>query len=300
MSTISRFTNPRNQVTFEPKLAGAVWDVALVTRPWPELQCRSARLTFRCGQPEVPTIGTMTKAYKDDLAYIHDTGFGGFAKSAAPWLLEKLRTNGIDKGLVADLGCGSGIWAAELSSAGYDVLGIDISQAMIEIARKRVPEGTFRRGSLLKANIPECEAVTSLGECINYLFDKSNSIGRLRCVFERVYSALKPGGLFVFDIAEPGRGKGPSQRHRQGKDWAVFSDTVEDPGTNRLTRRITTFRRRGKTYVRGEEVHVLQLYGRSEVADELRRAGFRVRTLRGYGEQKMLIGCVGFMARKPR
>lgn len=238
-------------------------------------------------------------AYKNDLAYIHDTGFGDFARTSAPWLLETLRANGIDKGLVVDLGCGTGIWSRELSRAGYRVLGIDISPAMIEIARKRVPRGKFRTGSLLRVKLPMCDAVTSLGECLNYLFDKSNSIGQLRGVFERVYSALKPGGLFVFDIAEPGRGKGSPQRHRQGKDWAVLSDTVEDPDTNRLTRRITTFRKRGKNYVRGEEVHVLQLYGRSEVADELRGAGFRVRTLSGYGEQTMLVGCVAFMARKP-
>lgn len=239
-------------------------------------------------------------AYKDDLAYIHDAGFGDFAKTSAPWLLETLRENQIDKGLVVDLGCGSGIWARELSRAGYGVLGIDISHAMIEIARKRVPRGEFRTGSLLRAKLPTCDAVTSLGECLNYMFDKSNSIGRLRGVFERVYSALKPGGLFVFDIAVPGRGKDSPQRHRQGKDWAVLSDTVEDPETNRLTRRITTFRKRNENYIRGEEVHVLQLYERSKVADELRRVGFRVRTLSSYGEQTMLVGCVAFMARKPR
>ena len=242
----------------------------------------------------------MTKAYNTDLAYIHDTGFGGFAKSAAPWLLEMLRANGINEGLVVDLGCGSGIWARELSRAGYDVLGIDISPAMIEIARKRVPLGQFRTGSLLRAKLPRSDAVTALGECFNYLFDESNSIARLRTVFDRVYSALKPGGLFVFDIAEPGRGKGSRQKHRQGKDWAVLVEVDEDAKTNRLTRRITTFRKRGESYVRDEEVHVLQLYTRSEVATELRRAGFRVRTLRGYGEQTMIDGCVGFMARKPR
>jgi SAM-dependent methyltransferase len=244
-------------------------------------------------------IGTMTKAYKDDLAYIHDVGFGDFARTSAPWLLETMHTNGIDNGLVVDLGCGSGIWASELSHAGYDVLGIDISPAMIEIARKRVPRGEFRTETLLSAELPGCQAVTSLGECLNYLFDEANSIAQLRRLFDRVYSALRPGGLFVFDIAEPGRGKGPRQKHRQCEDWAVLVEVDEDPATNRLTRRITTFRKRGNSYVRDEEVHVLQLYRRSDVAKELRRAGFRVRTLSGYGEQSMLAGCVGFMARKP-
>jgi SAM-dependent methyltransferase len=241
----------------------------------------------------------MTEAYKDDLAYIHDTGFGDFARNSAPGLLKILRQAGITTGLVIDLGCGSGLWARELVNAGYDVLGIDISVAMIEIARRRVPQGEFHVGSLLKAKLPLCDAVTSLGECFNYLFDKNNSISELRKLFRRVYAVLKPGGLLIFDVAEPGRGKGPRQKHKKGDDWAVMVEVDEDTSTNRLTRRITSFRRVGEQYERDEELHLLQLYRRSEIARELRDAGFRVRTVRAYGDQPMIEGCVGFVALKP-
>lgn len=240
------------------------------------------------------------EAYKADLAYIHDVGFGDFAKNSAPGLLEILRQNGIKTGLVVDLGCGSGLWARELSDSGYGVLGVDISPAMIAIARKRVPEGEFETGSLLKVTLPKCAAVTSLGECVNYLFDKSNRMSGVRRLFRRVYGALRPGGLFVFDIAEPGRGKGPRQKHRQGPDWAVLVEIEEDARTTRLTRRITTFRKGGELYRRDEEIHQLQLYKRGEVAKELRSVGFRVRTIGAYGAQQMIEGCVGFVARKPK
>lgn len=241
----------------------------------------------------------MIKAYENDLAYIHDVGFGGFAKNSAPGLLEMLRQNGITDGLVVDLGCGSGLWARELSQAGYDVLGIDFSPAMIEMARNRVPDAEFRQTSLLKADLPRCVAVTSLGECVNYLFDQSNSMQELRRLFRRVYDALKPGGVFIFDVAEPGRGKGPRQKHTEGPDWAVLIEVDEDSRTNKLTRGITLFRKIGELYRRDQEVHRLRLYKRSEVAKELRRIGFRVRTLRTYGNQPMIKGCVGFIARKP-
>lgn len=198
-----------------------------------------------------------------------------------------------------DLGCGSGLWARELSDASYGVLGVDISPAMIAIARKRVPRGEFQIGSLLKVKLPPCDAVTSLGECLNYLFDETNRISELRRLFRRVYTALEPGGLFAFDIAEPGRGKGPRQKYREGPDWAVLVEVDEDARTNRLTRRITTFRRVGELYRRDEETHQLQLYKRAEVANELRRVGFRVRTIDAYGAQRMIEGCVGFIARKP-
>ena len=53
--------------------------------------------------------------YGEDLAYIHDVGFGDFALGAAPGMLEILRRSGIRGALVVDLGCGSGLWARELA-----------------------------------------------------------------------------------------------------------------------------------------------------------------------------------------
>lgn len=239
------------------------------------------------------------EAYKDDLAYIHDAGFGDFARNSAPGLLELLRQHGLTSGLVVDLGCGSGIWARALSDAGYNVLGVDISPSMIAIARKRAPKAHFQTESLLKVELPNCVAVTSISECLNYLFDKRNRIKELRRLFGRVYRALEPGGLFVFDIAEPGRGKGPRQKFREGDGWTVLVEVDEDKRTNRLTRRIISFRQTGKVYRRDEEIHRLQLYRRGEVAKELRRVGFRVRTVGSYGAQPMIEGCVGLVARKP-
>jgi SAM-dependent methyltransferase len=237
--------------------------------------------------------------YKEDLAYIHDVGFGGFARAAAPGLLEILRRRGVARGLVVDLGCGSGLWARELSDAGYDVLGIDISRAMIARARRRVPEGRFRTGSFLKVKLPTCDVVTALGECFNYLFDDTIGINELARLFRHVYHALRPGGMFIFDVAEPGRGDGPRLKHSQGTDWAVLVEVDEDKDRRRLTRRITTFRKVGRLYRRALEVHELQLYDRSAIVSELRGTGFRVRTLGGYSPQRFPKASVGFLARKP-
>src|SRR5437660_12344075 len=106
----------------------------------------------------------MPDAYHDDLAYVHDAGYGRFARAAAPVLLGELRRHGVTGGRVIDLGCGSGILAAEVAAAGYDVLGFDISRAMIALARKRAPKARFREQSLWTANLPACVAVTAVGE----------------------------------------------------------------------------------------------------------------------------------------
>jgi SAM-dependent methyltransferase len=239
--------------------------------------------------------------YGDDLAYIHDAGHGDFARSAAPGLLKFLHNRGITAGLVIDLGCGTGIWAKELVRAGYAVLGLDISPSMIALARKRVPAAQFRTESLLTATLPECVAVTSIGECFNYLFDAANCLELLARLFRRIHEALQPGGLLVFDILEPGclRGTGLQRRFREGRDWAVLSEIEADRKRARLTRRITTFRRVGKLYRRGNEIHRQQLYRGSEIAEELRRAGFGITRLRGYGQLRFRASHIGFLAVKP-
>ncbi len=238
-------------------------------------------------------------AYRDNLAYIHDVGFGGFAKSAAPWLLELLQKQVQVRELVIDLGCGSGIWAQALSGAGYPVLGYDQSPAMVAIARSRVPEAEFRVNSFLRAELPACTAVTALGEVFNYLFDKQNTTQSLQKLFRRIHKALLPGGLLVFDVALPGRVPGGQRRgFSEGEDWACLFEAEEDPARRMLTRRITSFRKVGQHYRRDFEVHRLRLYDCAELAAQLRAIGFRVRRLTSYGSAVFPPGYAGFIARK--
>jgi len=240
--------------------------------------------------------------YGPDLAAIHDAGFGGFSLSAAPALLEILRERGLHRGLVVDLGCGSGHWAAELTQAGYDVLGVDASAAMIAIARRRAPAARFVRSSFLDVMLPACVAVTALGECLGYLLDERNRRKGLAALFSRVHAALRPGGVFAFDLLEPGcvpRG-GPVERFREGRDWAVLVRLEESRRERILTRRIVSFRRVGGSYRRREEVHRVALYERGWILDRLRRAGMRARAVDGYGELRFDPRHAGYIAWKPR
>jgi SAM-dependent methyltransferase len=242
----------------------------------------------------------MTDAYRDDLAHIHDAGFGGFAQAAAPVLLEALQASGFNNGLVIDLGCGSGILSRAVYQAGFDVLGVDISEVMIVVARQRVPRGEFRVQSLFNAELPPSVAVAAVGEAINYLFDPGNTRSSLVNLLARIHDALHPGGVFLLDVAEPGRvaGNGLARAHFEGNDWAVLVSTEEDRKRRILTRTITSFRQVGEFYRRDQEVHRQRLFPRSELAAQLRKIGFRVRVLRGYGQLPFGKGHVGLLARK--
>ena len=243
----------------------------------------------------------MTEWYGEDLAYIHDVGHADFALDSAPGILEILGHSGIEDGLVVDLGCGTGLLARELIDAGYGVFGIDISEAMIEIARRRTPEVEFRVGSLFEVEIPRCRAVTAISEVLNYLFDPENEERGLGRVFRRVHEALVPGGVFVFDVLGPRqvpagtRAKGVGV----GEDWAVFSEREEDPELGTMERRIVSFRKVGDHYRRIDEVHRVRLYDPSELAADLERSGFRGGTMRSYGELPLSEGHTAFVAHKP-
>ena len=241
-----------------------------------------------------------TRWYGEDIAYIHDVGHAEFALRSAPGILEILDRSGIGDGLVVDLGCGSGLWARELVDAGYRVVGIDISEAMIELSRKKVPEAEFRVGSLFEVEIPRCQAVTAMSEVLNYLFDAENEERGLGRLFRRVHDALVPGGVLVFDVLGPGQVP-PGARTKGfsvGEDWAVLSELEEDSEQGTMERRIVSFRKVGALYRRDEEVHRVHLYDPSDLSAELERAGFRVQTMQSYGAHPLSEGHAAFVARK--
>jgi SAM-dependent methyltransferase len=239
-------------------------------------------------------------AYNEDLAYVHDAGFLAVAEAGAAALIEFLRRRGSASGLVVELGCGSGASSRRLTEAGYDVLGLDSSPSMIELARMRAPRAEFRVESFLGAELPACDAATAFGEVLNYLFDEQNSQRELGALFGRVYDALRAGGVFIFDLAVPGRGAG--RGWTAGDDWAVLYETEEEQEEERshlLTRRILTFREIGGAYRRREEVHRQRLFPAPVIAELLRRADFRVLIRRGYGQRTLAPNVRAFLATKP-
>ena len=234
--------------------------------------------------------------YGEDVAYVHDVGHGDFARDAAPGVLSLLRRAGIHEGLVVDLGCGSGIWAAALVDTGYDVIGIDQSAALLRIARERAPGARFVQASLYDVKLPRCSAVTALGECFSYCFDPRAGRAALAVVMRRIAASLRPGGMLVFDVMTPGSEPETGRRlWREGPDWLMCVDVREDPEKATLTRRISVFRPENDHYRRSDELHRQWLYSRSAALADLEVAGLHGRTLTGYGRRvRFRPGHIGF------
>jgi SAM-dependent methyltransferase len=173
---------------------------------------------------------------------------------------------------------------------------------MLRLATQHAPLATFVRASLVEVELPSCAAVTAIGECVNYLFDERNTAGALGQLIGRVHHALLPGGVFVLDVAGPGRA-GPGRVTEMFHDhdgWAMRV-RVEEGADGVLTRDMTLFCAAGDVdghFRRIDERHGLRLYRPADMTRALRDAGFRVRRLRGYGDLRFGPGWAGFIATK--
>lgn len=116
--------------------------------------------------------------------------------------LHKLLTEyNINSGIIADLGCGTGAITERLAKAGYDMIGVDYSVSMLNIANdKKIENGLDIL--YLNQDMRELElfgtasAIVSICDSINYILEDEDLVE----VFKRVNNYLDPNGLFIFDF----------------------------------------------------------------------------------------------------
>lgn len=107
----------------------------------------------------------------------------------------------IKKGIIAELGCGTGAITERLAAAGYDMIGIDNAPAMLDIAQKK-KEANGSSTLYLNQDMREFElygtvsAIISVCDSVNYILDSNE----LTEVFRLVNNYLDPKGIFIFDF----------------------------------------------------------------------------------------------------
>lgn len=137
----------------------------------------------------------------------------------ARYLIGLLRENGVSDGLVCELGCGTGQMTRRLAAAGYDMIGIDLSEDMLEVAREQeygayecdFAEEAYDECALdaagpsilyLQQDMRSFElygtvsAVVSICDSMNYMTTDED----LLQVFRLVNNYLDEGGIFIFDM----------------------------------------------------------------------------------------------------
>ena len=117
------------------------------------------------------------------------------------YLKSLLYEYGVREGLVLELGCGTGNMTEILAQSGYDMIGVDNAEEMLEIAiEKRMKSGLDIL--YLQQDMREFElygtvkAIVSVCDSVNYILEEEE----LEEVFRLVNNYLDPGGVFIFDF----------------------------------------------------------------------------------------------------
>lgn len=244
----------------------------------------------------------MEKYSYSAFAYVYDELMDNVPYDAwAEYLIGLLKENGVVEGLVCELGCGTGQMTRRLAAAGYDMIGIDLSEEMLDVAREQeygAYEGDFEEEEVeedaaepsilyLQQDMREFElygtvsAVVSICDSMNYMTSDED----LLSVFRLVNNYLDKDGVFIFDMNTEYKYKelmGDTTIAENREDVSFIWENLYDE-EKRLNEYCLTLFAKAETedededgpalYEKYEEVHLQRAYPLAEVKRLLVEAG---------------------------
>ena len=133
-----------------------------------------------------------------DFAYVYDEYMDNIPYDEwCAYLIQLLREYHINsEDFIVDLGCGTGTVTRILDKAGYDCIGIDMSQDMLTIASEKTidngQEIVYSLQDMREFSLPyEASAMISIGDSMNYI----TSVSDLKSVFKSVKEGLALGEI---------------------------------------------------------------------------------------------------------
>ncbi len=167
--------------------------------------------------------------------------------------------------------------AADAQADRDGVLAGWLAQARHKAAELDQPAAvTWLQADARDFSLPEAvDLATSTYDSLNYLL----TFDDLRRAFRCVAGALRPGGLFVFDMNTERaflRNWNDTVYFVENEDLAIVIKSTYDAGSRQATATITGFVRQGELYERFQEIHVERAYSHAEVIAALEDSGFQV------------------------
>lgn len=220
----------------------------------------------------------------------------------AEYLIGLLKENGVADGLVCELGCGTGQMTRRLAAAGYDMIGIDLSEDMLEVAREQeygacddeeyfeneVIDDRIQPSILyLQQDMRSFElygtvsAIVSICDSMNYITTEED----LLTVFKLVNNYLDENGVFIFDLNTEYKYKellGDSTIAENREDVSFIWENLYDEEKHLNEYSLTLFAKAdtegeedgsASLYEKYEEVHLQRAYSLEEVKRLLSEAG---------------------------
>ena len=194
------------------------------------------------------------------------------------YLTNLLCDYGVKDGLLLDLGCGTGSLTELLAERGYDMIGIDYSEEMLDLAmEKRMESG--KDILYLCQDMREFElygtvaAVVSICDCMNYITEPEDLV----TVFELVNNYLDPEGIFIFDLNteykyETVMGDCTIAEDREDSSF-IWENQYEKSEKINIYDVSIFIREKEDLYRKYHETHYQRAYSLDEVREALEEAG---------------------------
>lgn len=195
------------------------------------------------------------------------------------YLVNLIKKQGSDVKNILELGCGTGNITLKLLENGYEIVGIDYSDEMLEIAREKTLEYDSKVFFLsqditeLDLDIYEIDCVIAVNDTFNYILENNE----LKDIFKYIYDRLKKGGAFVFDISSfyklsvvLGNNTFGETQDDKAYIWENFYDELDET----VHMDINIFQKENKNYVRYEESHIQKAHKTDKMIKLLEDAGF--------------------------
>lgn len=183
----------------------------------------------------------------------------------------------LQTGSVADIACGTGNTAIPFARRGYSIIGVDIAEEMLNLAKVKTASDnisiTFSQQDMRYLSLPEkVDLITCFHDGLNYLLD----INDIEKTFQAVYKNLKNDGAFIFDLNAVVwlSGADNSVTVIDDQDMTIIWETGYDNKQDVWQVKLTGFVREDEYYKKFSETHCEKAYAPEEIAACLKRAGF--------------------------
>ena len=183
-----------------------------------------------------------------------------------------------EKNLVLDLGCGTGTLTELMYRQGYDMIGVDLSESMLDIAMKKREESGSGILYLLQ-DMRELELYSTVGtvycvcDSLNYILEEDE----LFQVFSLVNNYLFPRGIFIFDFNTDYKYReiiGDTTIAENRDDCSFIWDNYYDPEQKINEYDLTVFiRQKGDQFRKFSETHFQRGYTLEQITLLIDRAG---------------------------
>lgn len=187
------------------------------------------------------------------------------------YILSRFDKYNVPRELVLDLGCGTGTMTELLANAGYDMIGIDISEEMLEMALEK-KEQSGHDILYLNQDMREFElygtvrAIISICDSVNYILEEEE----LLQTFKLVNNYLDPKGIFIFDFNTVYKYEqviGDVTIAENRDDYSFIWENYYHDKEHINEYDLTIFSSEGELYRKSVETH----YQRGYTADEMRK-----------------------------